>query len=177
MLSIVQAIIHLHHSFQDPSMLGFWPLDSQYGGADLSGNNNHMILHEFIQHPTGVEFLSTPESFGEITTLHPERKFSWFCSLTLGTTTDAALIEWQSGMQIWVLGSKLYVHVLYISGCHVPPISFNPLSAGQFYNLAVSVDVANSEVTMWINEDQKTVALSPCDSDLRTTGTAYVGIR
>ena len=162
-------------------MVGFWPLDSKYGGADLSGNKNHMMLHEIIQHPNEVEFLAPAESYGEIRpspSLDVKRKFSWFCAMTIANLVDGAVFEWYGGVHIWVLGAQLYMNLLREGDCSGQVLKFGTLAAGQFYNLAVSVDVTNSEANIWINEDKKTFStLTTCDKDLRTSGAVTVGIR
>ena len=166
-------------------MVGFWPLDSQYGGADLSGNNNHMILHEMIQHHNGVEILPSTGSFGEIQpspSLHLKRKLSWFCSVTLVNLTDGPLFEFNDGdldydLQIWVYHSKFYLKVAYEGNCQPYGKHFNYLAVGRLYKFAVSVDVTNSEASIGIDEEESTIPLPQCDEDLKTSGAVYVGVR
>ena len=163
-------------------MVGFWPIDSQYGGADLSGNKNHMILHEILQHSEEVEFLNDPDSFGEIKTspsLRLHKKLSWFGSVTIVNLQDGPLFSWSTetswGVHIWVHDLQFYAVVDYEGSCQDRNLYLDELSAGQTFNLGVSVDVVNAVLTMWVNGKSKTTQLTTCSENLDTTGSVYVG--
>ena len=163
-------------------MVGFWPLDSQYGGKDLSGNNNHMFFHEMIQHPTGVVFLPKPESFAEIKTsssLRLHKKLSWFGSVTILSMQDGPLFSWGNainyGVHIFVNRKQFYVLVDYEQGDCYGLEYLDELAVGQMLDLGVSVDVVNAVLTMWVNGKNATKQMEPCDENLDTAGSVYVG--
>ena len=163
-------------------MVGFWPLDSQYGGADLSGNKNHMILHEIIQHPNEVEFLPTPASFGVIKTspsLRLQKKLSWFGSVTVVNLRDGPIFSYGTatnwGVHIWIYQLQFYMVVDYETSCGIEIQYVDELSGGQMFNLGVSVDVVNAVLTMWVNGKNTTKQMAPCDANLDTAGSVNVG--
>ena len=99
------------------TLVGFWPLNSEYGGVDLSGYGHNITLHGTSFADNAVAFAGTTSSYGEIpasSSLQLQHHFTWMAEYYPEAANYGPLFEYletnfhEWSLHIWYNHDKLF---------------------------------------------------------------------
>jgi hypothetical protein len=158
-------------------MLGFWPLNEEYGGKNLATDGVDFELGNVGFDVENGNFQSAPAKFStaqdSVAKLAGAKSmvlgnsFSWIGTLYRRATGDAALFEWDDGTHIWVYENKFYINVVRgdKSECAYLMVSFTEaVPVGEWVTLAVTYD--GKTLSMYQNGKRSDTTVPACENDV-----------
>jgi len=135
------------------AMLGFWPLNEEYGGKNLATDGVDFELGNVGFDAGNGDFKSAPAKFStaqdsvavldNANAIAVGMSFSWVGAVYRRSGGDGALFEWDNnpgyGTHIWILRNKLYIH-MYRNGCSRSAFHTQAAPVQQWLTLAVTYD-------------------------------------
>jgi hypothetical protein len=156
-----------------PAMLGFWPLNEQYGGKNLATEGVDFELGNVGFDTGNGDFRSAPAKFSKTqdsvanlagaSSMVLGRSFSWIGAVYLRSAGDFALFEWDKnpgvGPHIWVYRGKLYINLYCKSAFHAAAVP-----VGEWVTLAVTFD--GQKISFYQNGVRTDVAAPTCGNTI-----------
>ena len=146
-------------------MVGFWPLNNEHEGADLSGHGNNITFHDVTFTNDAVVFRGENSSYGEILasqSLHLQYKITWMAEYYPETNSGGPLFDWFAPLywegwsfQIWYFDIGLFVNPSIDSALSDYAQGSSPIITGQWNKIGMSINSHVGVIKMNINGEEK----------------------
>jgi hypothetical protein len=174
-----------------PHVVGWWPLQEAYGGRDVSGHGNHIVLYD-VTFPAdstspwaspAAFFADNPSSYGHITNGYHLKvlNFSFVAKVYLAGSRSlrhifALQISGGAGVFIYYSQEIPKIYIYYPTDCASNTYAF-PTAApvNQWHTLALTFDFPTNTVTFWLDGIKATSTRAPCGTAIRTSSEVVIG--
>jgi hypothetical protein len=172
-----------------PNLIGFWPLNSHYGGKNLATENVDFELRNVLYAADGGMWKFPPASFrkrsvGELSRNHllrVTRSYSWIGAVYRRSRSNGPLFEWGTGewfqSYIWIWDNKIHI-VADRTTCERQTLEHtSTLQPFQWYVFAATLNGLNNTLSLYVNGHRQDKVIPPCAYGMVPGRYIYINFR
>ena len=171
-------------SIHNKNICGLWPMTSDYGGQDVSGNGNSMGFTDVTMEEDGIALKKETSRvrISSSTSMSLGNKFSWIARVNSSSLEDGILFHYTCNNPTHM---KLHGHQFFAyarrwyrtcEGGDQSMYHSKKLTPGAWHTLAVSFDGPDGVMKMWVDGIEEKKTFTPCDNQLWSDGVAWFDV-
>ena len=165
----------------DVTVGGLWPLTDEYGGQDMSGNNNSITFINVDMTDDGIEFYGDYYSWGVIPdnpSMKLGPKFSWIVHVKFSLLYfwRNSLLRFNSQSDIALEHGYLHTNIHHFTCPLLRIVHSEILTPNTWHTTVLSYDGPVGLMRMWVDGQEEQQTFTPCGDPVHSDGPAFIEI-